>query len=433
MNFLVLGAGRVAGPAIDFLSRHGDVVVLHKPGEDVSHLGIEPPRVRFVEWEVDDEETLRRFLKSSAVMVSLLPAWMHARVVKVAISEGVSVVTASYVSEEMRALEEEARKKGVTVLNEMGVDPGIDHMSALRLINKVRSQGREVKGFWSYTGGLPAPSANNNPWGYKLSWSPVSVVRAALNPAVYLEDGTRREVPSPEVFVDVRTLHFEGIGTLESYPNRNSLIYKDLYGLKEAQTIYRGTLRYPGWCRLWYHLGKLGLLSLRPFEKEVETPAQAIKQLLGASDDLEREVAKRTGLDLSDEVMAKIRWIGLFDETPLKEEVKTPVDLLAYLMMQRLNYEEGEQDMIVMRHEFQLDDGKRLTSSLVVFGEENGPTAMAKTVGLPVGVGAYLVAQKKINRPGVVIPNFPEAYDQVLPVLEELGIKFEEVEDGKTL
>ncbi len=429
-RILILGAGRVSGPVIDYLSSRSNwqVVVLdqdEKRGEDPV---FERPNVEFHVWSSDDLGALDGFLRHSDIMISLLPAWMHHVMAKRAIDAKVPVVTASYVSDEMRKLDALARDAGVIVLNEMGVDPGIDHMSALRVINQQRDKGRTLKGFWSYTGGLPAPWSNNNPWGYKLSWSPLSVVVAATNDATYKEKGRVKQVPSPEIFLDVHTLDFDEVGELEAYPNRNSLIYEDLYDIHGVETIYRGTLRYKGWCRLWYYLGKLGFLSKEQVDVSGLTRKGLINRLTGIEGNGDRAVCRYLGIDCDDPVIEKMRWIGMFEDTPIDATKTSMVEYLADLMGKKLNYEKGEQDMIVMRHVFEFDNGKRIESTMIHYGEKDGFTAMAKTVGLPVAIGADLILNQKINLKGVHIPNRPEIYLQVLELLEDAGIIFEEVE-----
>jgi saccharopine dehydrogenase (NADP+, L-glutamate forming)/spermidine synthase len=348
------------------------------------------------------------------------------------------MVTTSYVSPKMRGFDAAAKAAGLTILNEVGVDPGIDHMSAMRIIDDVKQRGGRVTSFRSYCGGLPAPDANNNPFGYKFSWSPRGVCTAGKNSAVYRQDGREVTVPGPDLFTHYKTFRVEGIGDLEAYPNRDSLSYIDVYGLGDIETMFRGTFRYPGWCDTLKKIVDLGLLDETPTKYPPGTTyAQYTARFLrtphggGAplSDvQLRRAVAVQLNLPESSPILDRFAWLGLFSDeliVPIG-----PLDVLAVRMEQKMKYAPGERDMIVMRHEFVArfpnGKGESNTSTLIDYGQSNGDTSMARTVSLPAAIGARLILTGKIARTGVCVPVTPDIYSPVLDELAELGIRMKE-------
>jgi len=327
----------------------------------------------------------------------------------------------------MSALDGNARDAGLLFLNEIGLDPGIDHMSAMRVIHGARERGGRVVSFRSYCGGLPAPEANTNPWGYKFSWSPRAVIMASRNAARYLEDGRVVEVPGPELFADCRLVDVPEAGEFERYPNRDSLPYVETYGLQDAETMFRGTLRNGGWCATWLTLSRLGFLSDEPQQLGGFTYAQFTAGVLGTSaDNVRAEFAARAGVSEDDDVVARMEWLGFFSDEPLPCDEGAPMDVLAVRLQEKCPYEEGERDMIVLHHEFDVDYGDRreaVTSTLVDYGVPGGDSAMARTVSLPAAIAARLILEGKIDLAGVHIPVVPEIYEPVLDELETLGIK----------
>jgi len=307
-------------------------------------------------------------------------------------------------------------------------------MSALRVIHDIQRRGGHVVGFQSFCGGLPAPEANDNPWGYKFSWSPRGVLTAGKNAARYRAGGTTIDVPNSGVFRDIRAFDIPGVGALEGYPNRDSLQYLKLYGIESAERMLRGTLRYPGWCRTLQAVVELGLLDETPLPQTARTRGAWFAQQVGldAAGDLRTQVARRLQLDTSDDILTRLAWLGLFADLPLPTVTlpTTALDLLAACMQERMGYRHGERDMVVLRHDFDatLDGvGEHITSPLATFGVPNGDSAMARTVGLPAAIAARRVLDGTINLTGVRGPTEPAIYEPVLAELERLGVRFEDV------
>jgi saccharopine dehydrogenase (NADP+, L-glutamate forming)/spermidine synthase len=351
------------------------------------------------------------------------------------------MVTTSYVSPEMKKLDAPAREAGVMILNEIGVDPGIDHMSAMRIIDDVRKRGGTVVSFKSYCGGLPAPQDNDNPFGYKFSWSPRAVCTAGKNPGRFREDGKQIDIPGPELFTCTHRVHVEGIGELEAYPNRDSLGYIEVYGLEGIKTMFRGTFRYIGWCETLKKIVDLGLLEETP----VTYPAGTTYSKFTASflksppsGNLRKDLATQLQLDASSPVLDRLEWLGLFsDETiAITEKETTPLDVLGARMEQKMPYKPGERDMIALCHYFiaEFPDGKkeRITSTMIDYGQPDGDSSMARTVSLPAAIGAKLILTGKIMKPGVHIPVTPDIYNPVLDELAALDIKCVEKTEALT-
>lgn len=431
---LVLGAGLVARPLVQYLLDQPDfqVTVASRTVEKAGALIGDRPNGRALAFDIEREpERLDDLVAQADLAVSMLPYIHHLQVAQACLRYRRHLVTTSYVKDEMRALDGAARQAGVLFLNEIGLDPGIDHMSAMRIIDRVHANGGQVVSFRSYCGGLPAPEANTNPFGYKFSWSPRGVLLAGRNDARYLEDGQVVEVPNRRLFATRHTVPVEGVGDLEAYPNRDSLPYIQLYGIPEARTMYRGTLRYPGWCETWQKFVELGLLDLTEREDLVGmTYRQLLAHLIGRPEtsDLRRDLAVHLNLPEDSPVLDRFEWLGLLSDDPLPPQ-RTILDVLAVRMQERLQYAPGERDMVVLLHDFVAeypDRRERIRSWLVDFGIPHGDTAMARTVGLPAAIATRLILQGVIRLTGVHIPVLPAIYEPVLAELEERGIRVEE-------
>jgi saccharopine dehydrogenase-like NADP-dependent oxidoreductase len=342
------------------------------------------------------------------------------------------MVTTSYVSEEMQALDGAAKRAGVTLLNEIGVDPGIDHMSAMRIIGAVRQRRGKIVAFKSYCGGLPAPEDNDNPFGYKFSWAPRGVLLASRNGARYLLDGRRVEIRPERLFRDMHVLQVEDFEDFEAYPNRDSIAYIDIYGLEGIETLYRGTLRNMGWCDTLYNLRKLGLLDVEEVDVEGKTYAEFMRDLLGAreDDDLRDAAARKMGVPADSLAARNLEWLGMFSDREFTVEKIGPLDALGDLMFEKLKFEPGERDMLVLYHDFRAEypDGRRerITSRLIDFGVEGGDSSMSRTVSLPAAIAAHKILQGEITATGVLRPVTRDIYDPVLDELAELGIECRE-------
>jgi saccharopine dehydrogenase (NADP+, L-glutamate forming) len=423
-NILVLGAGYVAGPLVRYFLKRGKTLVRVAdidPEKSQALVG-DHPSGRALALDLNDETRLGREIAASDIVVSLVPFTFHPRVAALCVAKGKPMITTSYAGDAMQALDEDARRAGVLLLNEVGLDPGIDHMEAMKVIDGIRAEGGRVLEFTSYCGGLPAPDSNTNPFGYKFSWSPRGVLLAGKNPAHYLKDGKEVSIPGDELFDNTRTVPIEGLGDFEAYPNRNSLPYIDLYGIPDARTMLRGTLRFPGWCETLKKISEIGLLDTAERNLAGMSGAKFVRSLLGMPADWNVKKAVRDRFKLDAKVLERLEWLGLFGEEPLGLERGAAIDVLEALMLKRLGYGENERDMVVLRHEFLAEgrDGKRerIAATLIHYGIPGGESAMSRTVGYPAAAAARLVLEGKINLTGVRVPVHPEIYE---PILEEIG------------
>ncbi|HPR16965.1 MAG TPA: saccharopine dehydrogenase C-terminal domain-containing protein [Candidatus Cloacimonadota bacterium] len=433
-KIVIFGAGLVTRPMVEYLAKHQyEIVVADIVLEKAQALADPHPNVQAVQLDSGDESHVEELIRNSDLAVSLLPAVMHPVIAGICVKCKKSMVTASYISPAMRELDEAAKQEGITILNEIGVDPGIDHMSAMRVFDEIKEKGGKIKSFMSYCGGLPAPEADTNPLGYKFSWAPKGVLIAAGNSATYLKNGKVITVPGEELFAHYWLLEVPGAGIFEAYPNRNSLSYIDTYELDGIQTMYRGTLREISHCDLWYVFGKMGFFKQEPvFENLTGTVREFIltkMMRLAADDCLETAIAERYNLSKSSVVLKKMAWLGFFDETPVPITKGAGIDVLTALMLNKMKFEKGERDLLVLHHEFVAEfDGKdrRITSTLIDYGIPNGNTSMARTVSLPAAIGAHMILQGKITRTGVIMPKYKDIYEPVLQELDKLGIKIVE-------
>ncbi len=429
---LVLGAGLVSRPLVHYLTEKEDleVTVASRTVSKAEALVEGRERGSALALDVGDERALERQIAEHDLAVSLLPAPKHPLVAGICLEHGKHMATTSYIGDEMKALDEPARKAGLTFINECGVDPGIDHMSAMRVIDAVREKGGKVVSFRSYCGGLPAPEANDNPIGYKFSWAPRGVLVAATNPARFLKDGEVVEVPGDELFADPEIVEVPGAGKFEGYPNRDSLPYIEMYGLEGVRTMFRGTLRNPGHCESWYQWVKLGLFDTA-WRSDLEglTYKRFMQGFAGGAGNLRKGIASELDIPEDHPAVEKLEWLGLFNDSPVDVRQGGNVDVIASRMLEKCPFRDKERDMIALQHEFVVDypDGEqKLYSSLVDFGIPGGDSAMARTVSLPVAIAARLIVEGELDQRGVVAPVEPEVYDPILDELAELGIECEE-------
>jgi saccharopine dehydrogenase-like NADP-dependent oxidoreductase len=377
---------------------------------------------------VQDETVFPTLIKDCDLAVSLLPYTFHPVVARHCIANKKHMVTTSYVSAAMKEQDGAAQKVGVTILNEVGVDPGIDHMSAMRIIDGVRKRGGHIVSFRSYCGGLPAPEANDNPFGYKFSWAPRGVLLASRNSAMYMLDGRKVEIPSDRLFRDMHILSITGQGDYEAYPNRDSIGYIEVYGLHDIKTIYRGTLRNMGWCDCLYNFGKLGLLSLDEFDARGKTYSDMMRNLANASkgEDLVAATARKLGIPKEAYPIENLEWLGMFSDRKLDADRISPLDAMGNLMYEKLAFRPGERDMLVLFHDFRAEfpEGRseRIISQLIDYGIPHGDSSMSRTVSLPAAIAVDMILTGQINARGVLRPVTPDIYNPVLNGLAQLNI-----------
>jgi saccharopine dehydrogenase-like NADP-dependent oxidoreductase len=435
---LVLGAGLVARPLVRHLLEHGyEVVCASRTVSKAAALVDGHPNGSAHELNLNDEAQLVDHLRASDLAVSLVPYEFHPVVARYCIEYGKPMVTTSYVSPAMTELDAAARTAGVTILNEIGVDPGIDHMSAMRVIDDVRHRGGKIVSFMSYCGGLPAPEANDNPFGYKFSWAPRGVLLASRNGAIYRREGREVVVPPARLFRDMHVLSVDGFDDFEAYPNRDSIGYIDVYGLEGIKTIYRGTLRNMGWCDTMYNFRKIGLLDLEEVDVRDKTYAGFVRDLVKAAEGQETRVAVARRMGVPPDALPpwNLDWLGMYEDREIGADHISPLDALGKLMFEKLAYAPGERDMIVLYHDFRAEfpDGseERITSRLIDFGIPDGDSAMSRTVSLPAAIAVRLILDGSFAAPGVVRPVTPEIYNPVLDELAALGIEC--LEDAEQL
>lgn len=434
-KILVLGAGMVSKPGVTYLLKNKfPVTVADINIKNAERLVKDFNNGTACQLAVENEAELNTLIRKNDIVVSLLPWEYHVRIATLCLKNNKPMVTASYVSDEMRKLNNEAKKKGLILLNEIGVDPGMDHISAMKIIDEVRDEGGKILHFYSYCGGLPAPEANDNPFGYKFSWSPKGVVLASKNSAQFLENGKEIYIEGKDLFLNKRIEEVEGLGKFEVYPNRDSLPYKDLYNLTDALTVMRGTYRNIGWCDTFKIIVDLGLVDETPLTSlKGITYKKMMADLIRASkqDNAYYKVAGKMGLSKDNFIMKNLQWLGLFNDTPVPD-CNNRLDILCALLLEKLIYREGERDMLILCHKFTIENEdksqKMITSTLIDYGIPYGDSSMARTVSFPLAIGVKLIAEGKINLTGVQIPIKKEIYIPVLKELETLGIKMVEKE-----
>lgn len=386
-----------------------------------------------IAFDVRDTDSLREQISKSDIVISMLPAHMHVEVAETCIEFGVHMVTASYISPEMKALHDRAVENGVILINEIGVDPGIDHLSAMQLIDEKRRAGAEIVLFESFTGGLLAPESEaDNPWKYKFTWNPRNVVVAGQGGAVkFIQEGRYKFIPYHQLFRRTEKMEIEGFGKFEGYANRDSLKYRSVYGLENIQTIYRGTLRRPGYCRAWDVFVKLGMTDdsyVLP-HSETMTHRQFLNTYLAYNphDSVELKLRHYMKIDQDDDIMEKFSYLNLFSDEIIGLPDATPAQCLQHILAKKWTLTPEDRDMVIMYHKvgYRLNGAFHQTdATMVVLGEDSEVTAMAKTVGLPVAIAARLILQGAIQTPGVQIPISAEIYNPMLDELEQNGIGF---------
>lgn len=430
---LVLGAGRVAAPLVKYLLNHSISVTLADADYQHALMMLEGhPLGNPIRFDVTDEVMLNSLVGSHDLVVSLLPFAFHPLVAKACLKNLRNLVTTSYVKPEMENLDAVARQAGVLLLNEMGLDPGIDHMSAMRIIHQVESEGGTITAFNSFCGALPAPEAANNPFGYKFSWSPKGVLLAGNSDARFLSDGHEVIITAEDLFKNPLKVDFPDVGSLEVYPNRDSISYINVYGLKDVQSMMRGTFRYPGWCESIDAMKRLNLFSDLKVDFSGLSFAEMTAQVasLPAKGQCSMLLSEKLRVPENSSVIKALDWLGLFDSLPVGRGIDSPFEVVSDLMLERMELLPHERDMVVIQHFFDAvyPDGQRkiITSRLLDFGIPDGDTSIARTVALPAAIAVRLILEGKIPLKGVHRPVCAELYNPVLDELVTLGIAFRE-------
>lgn len=437
-KILVIGAGLSSSYLIHYLIEQADknqwtVTIADSNIELARSKTNNSPATSAIQLNANDQYELEQTIASHDLVISLLPPSMHITVAKTCIKHKRHLITASYVSNEMQQLHVEALKADVLLLNECGLDPGIDHLSAMRIIDEIKASGGTVDVFKSYCGGLISPEFDNNPWNYKFTWNPRNVVLAGQATAKYLENGELKFIPASRIFMQTEEVNINGYGEYESYANRDSLGYIKPYGIEQAHTVLRGTLRRKGFAAAWNLLVKLGLTDDTQIIEDSHN--MTYRQLVSAFTpgtslaQLEQRVCDFLNISPDDELFAKLKWLGLFDDTLITLKGATPAAILQVLLQHKWKLQQKELDMIVMQHVLETTVHgvkQQIISSLVVKGENETLTAMAKTVGLPMAIAAKLVLNNQVKMRGVQIPLTPELYFPILEELATYGITFSE-------
>jgi saccharopine dehydrogenase-like NADP-dependent oxidoreductase len=433
-KILILGSGLVAKPIIQYLLTKNYLVTVASNTPERSDMMIAGNvHGNSLFWEAGDEDTLSRLIADHDITVSLLPYVFHVMVARHCVTHQKNMVTTSYVKPEMRDLDQAAKDAGIIVLNEMGLDPGIDHMSAMRIIDSVHQREGAILEFYSICGALPAPEAANNPFMYKFSWSPKGVVLAGNNDAMYLQHGKVIELPTRDLFKNPFHVNFPEVGELEVYPNRDSLAYKEIYGIPEARTMFRGTFRYKGWCETLDAIKQLNLISPEKYDMTGMTFAEMVKKQIGQPTNLisiRSQVAGFLGIPENAHALDAMSWLGLFDNTPMNRTIDSTFEVTSDLMIEKMSLGQTERDMVAMQHTFlaAFSDGRKevIRSRMLDFGTLSTDTSIARTVALPAAIAVEMILDGKITIKGVHVPVIPEIYNPVLDQLEVLGIKMVE-------
>ena len=439
-KILFIGAGRSASSAVKYLLEHAEANdwVLRLGDMDLT-LAIERignhSRGEAFGFDVLNPEEREREIKNCDIVISMVPARFHVEVVKDCIRFGKNVLTPSYVSNEMKELDGAAKEAGIIIMNEIGLDPGIDHMSAKKILDEIEAEGGEIFQFESFTGGLLAPESENNPWKYKFTWNPRNVVLAGQGGAAkFIHNKQYKYIPYTKLFRRTEFIDIDGYGRFEGYANRDSLKYRSIYGLENIDTIYRGTLRRVGFCRAWDVFVQLGCTddSYVIEGSEHMTKREYINSFLryNRHDSVELKLRHYLKIDEDDTLWEKLEWLGLFDSVPVNlGKDGTPAQMLQKILKDKWSLSDDDKDMIVMWHKFGYYlDGKKfgIESSMVHVGKDQVYTAMSDTVGYPVAICAEMILNGTIQSKGVQLPTHAEIYNPVLDKLSEYGIKFNE-------
>jgi len=429
---LILGAGLVVKPMVEYLLENNFSLLVASPMKDRADEMIKGnPLGSSLDWSMDDPSMLEQIVAESDITVSLLPYKYHSDVAKVCLRHGKSLVTTSYIQPGMKELDEPAKKAGLLFLNEIGLDPGIDHMTAMSIIDHIHDKDGKVEEFYSLCGALPAPEAVDNPMKYKFSWSPKGVILASRNSALYLKKGKKVYIEPVDLFKDRFNYTFPGIGDLDVYPNRDSVSYIDIYGIPETKTMYRGTFRYKGWCETLDVMKSLNMLEDIPDDYTGKSYAEFLSERSGLKvKDLKKNLSLKLGISMQSAAMQSLDYLGFFSDEEMCYNESTPFEITSDRMIKKMLLSSGERDMVILQHIFlaSFPDGRRevIKSSMLDFGSTSTNTSIARTVALPAAIAVKMILENKIVVKGVHRPVIPQIYKPVLEELKTLGVVMKE-------
>ncbi|HCX24560.1 MAG: saccharopine dehydrogenase [Flammeovirgaceae bacterium] len=435
---LILGAGRSSTSLINYLleqaSKNDWKVVIGE--QDTALAKKKFPDAEVIPFDILDTAVAESEIEKADLVISMIPASLHIHVASICAEIGRDMLTASYVSDDIKALSDKFAEKGNQCIMELGLDPGIDHMSAMKVLDRIKSEGHELTAFETFTGGLLANDDQlDNPWKYKFTWNPRNVVLAGTGNVKFIQEDRYKYIPYHRLFTRTEVIHIPGYGYFEGYANRDSLKYLDLYNLRGIKTLYRGTLRRTGFCKAWNIFVQLGATDDTYQMENVSemTHRQFINSFLQYNpyDSVELKLAHYLNLGMESEEMYKLQWLDVFSNELVGLEKGTPAQILEHILKKKWTLKSEDKDMIVMWHKFNyLDNGqpKEIQSHMVAVGDDSVNTAMSKTVGLPLAIAAKLVLQGNLKTTGVHIPTIKEIYEPILEELELMGFEFSERE-----
>jgi len=425
---LILGAGMVVKPIAHYLLNNNiEVTIASRTKEKAEKVLEGYSNGKAIRWTVDELDQLNDLIKKHDLTVSLLPYKHHVTVAEKCIQLKKNMLTTSYVSEEMKALNEQAKAANVIIINEIGVDPGFDHMTAMEIIDRVHDEGGKVDEFYSLCGALCAPEASNNPFRYKFSWSPKGVVMASNNDATYLKNKEVIEVPTENLFKNLLKIDFPEVEAMEVYPNRNSLPYIDIYNIPEVKTMYRGTFRYNGWCDSLDLLKNLKLTAYDIIKVKGKSVAKIVAEINNLDvNNLKEEIKNKFNINDNHSGLKAIEWLGVLDSNRIiTQENSSTFDIISDLMIEKMTMDASERDMVIMQHIFNISkkngEKETIVSRMLDYGN-NKYTSIAKTVALPAAMAVKLILDGVIVGNGVQIPIKKSIYAPILRLLKKEGI-----------
>ncbi len=426
-GILILGSGKVSAPLVHyFLQRKYNVTVASEHVYQGEYLIQNNPLGKAIEWHSSESHKLHALVKRHQVVVSLLPYQFHLDVCKVCITERTNMVTTSYQQPGMSELHSDACKNNITIINEAGLDPGIDHMWAMQLIDTIRDKGGVVKKFVSLCGALPAPESLDNPFRYKFSWSPVGVLKASIADASFLKNGERISIQGMELLRNTFPVEIPSIGELEAYANRDSYQYSDLYETNEAVTFFRGTIRYKGWCETLATLIQVGFFSQDIIPEGIDNYADLTQYLFKLDGlNIRNEVALKLKKDVHSNSILAMEWLGLFSNNKFNAKLNTPFQILTHKMISKMKMLPSDMDLVILQHliEYETKDHstKAVKCTFTSTGKNDERTAIADTVSIPAAIISELLINNQIAHKGIIRPIYKEIYN---PVLTKLRTKF---------